>query len=234
MFIELCTARLEDCLKARDQGFGRIELNGDLITGGLTPSYGLVSKVLSQVELPVVVMLRPRAGGFCYSDAEFEVMMTDLDLLLSLKPEAIAVGILTHEGMIDEVRMKWIIERCHQEKVKVVFHRAFDVITSYSLEEAADRLVTLGVDRILTSGGASTALEGVSRLAKLQECYKDQITFVAGSGITQENAPLITRQTGITQLHGSFSIPLTEDPTSRGNRVNYDVTLLKLNDEVKW
>lgn len=233
MLIELCTARLEDCLKAKQQGFDRIELNADLVTAGLTPTFGLASSALEQVDLPIVMMLRPRGGGFCYSDLEYDVMMTDLEWLLKLKPEAIAVGILTHDGMIDEVRTKRIIDRCHEEEVKVVFHRAFDVITGYSLDEAVERLIVLGVDRILTSGGAKTAIEGVDTLARLQEKYGDQITFVAGAGITTENVVEIKRQTGLTEFHGSFSVPF-EDPTSEGPNVSYEVLLLKLNDQVKW
>ncbi|MGX7349208.1 copper homeostasis protein CutC [Dolosicoccus paucivorans] len=233
MLIELCTARLEDCLKAKDQGFDRIELNADLVTGGLTPTLGLASLVLDQVDLPVVIMLRPRGGGFCYSGEEYEVMLRDLEWLLELQPEAIATGILTHDGMIDEVRMKRIVDRCHEEGVKVVFHRAFDVITGYSLDEAVERLIVLGVDRILTSGGALTALEGVDTLARLNDQYGDQITFVAGAGVTTDNVEEIVNKTGLTELHGSFSVPF-DDPTSEGLKVSYKVPLLKLNDQVKW
>lgn len=222
MIIELCANSLEGSQLAEKYGFNRIELNSALELGGLTPSLGLLNTVLENVSIPVVAMLRPRPGGFFYSNDELAVMYKDLDILLDTSIEGVAFGVLDGDQAINQTITKKIIDRCHAAGKKAVFHRAFDVIEAYEIEEATEILIDLGVDRILTSGRSKTSLDGLETLRHLQQRYQDQVDFVIGSGVKPANFLHIYRETEIPQLHGSFSNG-GYDITSKGNGVNYQV-----------
>ncbi|UUX33908.1 copper homeostasis protein CutC [Fundicoccus culcitae] len=222
MIIELCAASLHGCLLAEKYGLMRIELNSALELGGLTPSVGLLEAVLEQVELPIVAMLRPRPGGFNYSQDEQLVMLKDLTILLSHPIEGVAFGALNEDKGVDEVFTKQLVDLCHQAGKKAVFHRAFDVIEAYDSFTATEKLIELGVDRILTSGRAAVSMNAIEELWSLQNRYGKQIDFVVGAGIKPANMLHIQKETGIDQLHGSFSQG-GYDVTSRGNGVTYGV-----------
>ena len=220
--LELCVGNLQDAILAQKYGADRLELNAALEVGGLTPSFGLVAKVVEHVEIPVVVMVRPRVAGFCYSELEIVTILQDIEALLALNIEAIAVGVLHSDSSINLPVMKKIVQRCHQKGKKVVFHRAFDVITSQDIFTITQQLIDLGVDRILTSAGGHYVTDNLPLLAQLQEKFRKQITFVAASGVTAENYEEICEQTGVTEVHGSFSKGAF-DMTTSGNQVDFSL-----------
>src|SRR5262245_15456912 len=124
--IEICTASPEDCIAAQSGGADRVELNCALMLGGLTPSLGNIREARATTQIPLIVMIRPRAGGFCYSEMEFKVIQRDAEAALAEGVDGIAFGILDSSGGIDERRCRQM-KKLTREKA-LVFHRAFDVV----------------------------------------------------------------------------------------------------------
>ena len=201
MLLELCVASLDDALVAEQGGADRIELNSALSLGGLTPSLGLLSAVRAAISLPIIAMIRPRAGGFHYRSGEFICMQRDVDLTLSHGAEGIAFGILDEDGNIDLPRCRQIMRQAAGRPV--VFHRAFDVVPDPAI--ALEQLIDLGIARVLTSGGAETAIAGAETIRRLREQAAGRIEILPGSGIRPHNVAALLAITGCEQIHASLS-----------------------------
>ena len=218
MIFELCCGSLEDAIIGDRYGASRIELNSSLFLGGITPSIGLVKTVLENVSIPVVLMVRPRGGGFKYSDYDYITMREDLKEFLRLNIEGIAFGFLNDNFEIDKKRTEEFVNLINNSGKKAVFHRAFDNVNNK--EKTIEYLIDIGCNRILTSGGKSTVIDGKEMVRELQKNYGNQIEIVAGAGINHENIEKLILETNITQFHGSCK-KWVEDKTSN-SYVNYD------------
>src|SRR4051794_12099532 len=163
MLIEICVASVDDAVAAVAAGADRLEINSALSLGGLTPSSGLFAEARRRVSVPLIAMVRPRSGGFCYSDADFEVMLRDAESLLAAGADGLAFGVLTAGGEIDVDRCRKLREACGI--APAVFHRAFDV-TPDPLA-ALDTLIDLGFTRVMTSGQAESASVGSALIAEI-------------------------------------------------------------------
>ena len=199
--LEICCGSFEDAMIAHECGIQRIELNSALSLGGLTPSLGSLIMTKQYTDLEVASMVRARAAGFCYTDYQFEQMVEDMKLLL-------AYG-------TDE-----FVQCIHGEGRKAVFHRAFDCVKDS--HRAMEQLISLGVDRVLTSGQEETAEQGIPLLRELQESYGNKIELLAGCGVNETNAKKIMDETGITQIHSSCK-GWGNDVTTVGEKVTYAV-----------
>lgn len=195
--LEIIASTVEEAVAAEQAGADRIELVSALSEGGLTPSYGLIRQVVSTVEIPVHVLVRPHSKSFVYSKSDEETIITDIDLIRELGAAGIVVGSLTADGRVDEGFLGRIIK--HKGELSLTFHRAID--SSRDIFEAAEVLADFPeVDRILTSGGQATALEGKETIARLIADYPDLI-ILPGSGITLENAEALLEATKASELH---------------------------------
>jgi len=201
--LEVCVASVEGAQAAEAGGADRLELNTALELGGLTPSAGLLQEVKQAVEIPVIVMIRPRAGGFCYSRVESLLMMRDAELSFDLGADGLAAGPLLAGGTLD-VRFWSEFVRMAQSR-DIVFHRAFDVVLQQ--EDALRQLIDLGTTRVLTSGGRETALQGRDQIARLRRLAGSSIEVLPGAGITPDNVTDLVHATGCDQVHGSFGEP---------------------------
>jgi copper homeostasis protein len=210
ILLEVCVASVEDALAAQEGGAARLELSPALALGGLTPSLGMLIEVKQAVSLPVIALGRPRAGGFCYSSAEFRTLRRDIDLLLAEGADGIAVGILCEDGTIDVDRCRELVRQVGEEQA--VFHRAFDVTPDPFA--ALETLVDLGVKRVLTSGQEATAYNGIVRLAELIRRAAGRIEVLPGGGINRFTVADVVTRTGCTQVHASL----------RGQRVDRSLT----------
>jgi copper homeostasis protein len=179
--IEVCVDSLDSALTAQALGADRLELCANLPIGGTTPSPGLLRLVRERVSLPLHVLIRPRGGDFVYSPAEIETMLADIAFAKAAGADAIVCGALTPEGRIDETLMRTLIEAA--APLPFTFHRAFDVCTDPL--EALRVLSGLGVARVLTSGQAPSAAQGVPLL---QECMRASggVIIMPGGGITPD------------------------------------------------
>ena len=180
--VEVCANSVQDCLIAQSEGADRIELISASYLGGLTPTTTVLDMVLeSGVEIPIMAMVRPRGGGFCYSRLEKEQMFREARELLKHGANGIVFGFLTEDRKIDWIETEKMIELCDSFGAESVFHRAFDC--SDEPEYNLQRLIGLGCTRVLTSGLGANVNRGAKLLKYLQEKFGQHIEILAGSGI---------------------------------------------------
>lgn len=201
--VEVCCGSVADALAAEEGGAGRVELNAALPLEGLTPSVAAVREVRRLTDLEVVAMARPRAGGFCYGDADWSQLLAEVDALLAAGVHGIAFGCLTPAGIVDAARVREVVGRVHGAGAEAVFHRAFDLAPD--ADEAMAVLVDAGVDRLLTSGQAPTASEGAGLITHLQTAWGERVQILPGSGVRPGNAAALVAETGVGQVHSSCS-----------------------------
>jgi copper homeostasis protein len=197
ILLEIIASTVDDCVAAESGGANRVELCAAIAAGGLTPSLGTLVEAKKQVRLPLMAMVRPRAGGFCYSDADFAVMRRDAALLLEHGADGIVFGILHFDGRVDAKRCGKMLELAGGRQT--VFHRAFDVVPDPL--RAVDELIDLGFTRVLTSGQQKTALEGSDLIRKLIDCARGRIEVLPGAGVRAHNVEQLLHATGCRQVH---------------------------------
>lgn len=214
VLIEVAVESVEDALAAEAGGADRLELCSALDLGGLTPSLGTYLEVRAASKLPVWVMIRPRPGDFVYSESECRVMARDVATFCDHDPAGFVFGVLDAEGKV-------AAETCRQLRYRAglrpcVFHRAFD--RTPDLAASLDRLIQLGFRRVLTSGGAEMAIEGVKHIAAIVRQAAGRIEVLPCGRVRADVAPKIVQRTGCDQLHGSFSepVPLGDGRGHRG------------------
>ncbi len=144
--LEICAETLQACVAAREGGADRIELCSDLVEGGVTPSHGLIRRAILESKLPVHVMLRPRAGNFVYSAAEFDVICSDLEHAAQLGAAGVVCGILREDNTVDEEKTAKLAKLAGP--MEVTFHRAFD--ETPDLAQALEDVIACGCRRVLT------------------------------------------------------------------------------------
>ncbi len=214
MLVEVCAGSLEDCLIAERAGADRIELNSALALGGLTPSAPLVCEAKKRVSIPIVTMVRPRPGNFCYRPEELAQLKRELQLMLDCGADGVVFGITDETGRIDAEKCAELVRSFCQD-CESVYHRAIDVSPDWA--SCLANVVDLGFDRVLTSGLAKTAFEGKACLASMVERFGNALGIVAGSGVHSSNVENIVVETGCREVHGSFSRNLQHFETPVGD-----------------
>jgi copper homeostasis protein len=194
---ESCVESLEAALASDAGGANRLELCNNLDAGGATPDVALVQRVIEAVSIPVFAMARPRPGSFVCDRADLSALERDVRSLRSAGAHGIVTGVLTCDGDIDTDAMRRLVDAARP--LPVTFHRAFDAVGA--LDRALDSLMALSVDRVLTSGGAPTAVEGAEVLARLTRRAGDQLTIVAGGGVRPHNVAALVRASGVVEVH---------------------------------
>jgi copper homeostasis protein len=197
LVVEAAVDSLDAALAAEAAGADRLELCAHLDHGGLTPDGELIRAVLEQVRIPVVAMLRPRPGDFVYSAAELGAMAAQAAGYRASGVQGIVTGTLDRAGAIDVAAMRTLI--AHAAGLPVTFHRAFDAVSDQ--RAALEVLIELGVQRILTSGGAPSATEGTDALARLARQAGRRIEIMPGGGVTGANVRTIIAATCATSVH---------------------------------
>lgn len=216
--LEICCATLYDVQAAAKAGADRIELNSAFYLGGLTPSLGTLRLAKQVCNLPMIAMIRPRGGGFSYTEEEYATMRADAEILLQEGVEGIVFGFLTPDKRVNVVKTKALTDLAHRYGKEAVFHKAFDCIEDQ--EQALKELIAIGVDRVLTSGGGKAAMDKADHLAYLIKTYGKEITLLLGGGIRAGNVETLIRATGAKEIHTACGRFL-EDPTVMGNAVSY-------------
>lgn len=194
---EVCVDSVDAAVAAERGGAARVELCSDLLEGGLTPSHGTIEVARARLGIKIMSMVRPRGGDFCYTEAEFDVMRHDVTAAKALGADGIVLGLLNPDGTVDRARTAELIALARP--LPVTFHRAFDMTRDPF--EAFDTLVSLGVDRVLTSGQEPTVLEGIDLIAALVERAAGRIVVMPGGGITERTAPKIVRALKVSEMH---------------------------------
>ena len=196
---ELCADDPEVCRIARSCGADRIELCTQLSVDGLTPSHGLLRRVISESGLPVTMLIRPHAGNFVYSSAYLQVMRDDVIHGRSLGVSGFALGVLLRDGRVDQERTRGLVELAGP--LEVTFHRAFD-LTPDPLQALEDVIAT-GCRRVLTSGGAADVVAGAAMLQELVRQAAGRIEVAVGGGLRARDAARLVQQTQARHFHSS-------------------------------
>lgn len=184
---------------AQSAGAHRIELCDNPGEGGTTPSYGFIRAAREKVPIQLYPIVRPRGGDFFYSDAEFEVMKTDVQACKALNCDGVVIGILHADGRVDKARCRELVQLAYP--MGVTFHRAFDRVNDPA--QALEDIIEIGCERILTSGLVPNALDGAETLAALIKQANDRIIIMPGSGVRSDNIVELAKKTGAVEFHTS-------------------------------
>ncbi|EDP58565.1 copper homeostasis protein CutC [Vibrio sp. AND4] len=202
--LEVCIDTIESLHNAIAGGATRIELCSSLALGGLTPSYGFMQQAADRSTIPIYAMIRPRQGDFFYSEEEIEIMRWDIEAAKQAGLDGVVFGVLTQDGNIHMPFTKALCEFAQALGLGVTFHRAFDQCRD--AEKALEELISLGCERILTSGLASSAPQGTTMLKALVEQAQGRISIMAGAGVNADNVGQLIEQTKVTEVHLSGKV----------------------------
>lgn len=194
--LEVCSFSLDWCLAAERAGAQRVELCTGIYEGGTTPSYGLIQQVKLKTTIELAVIIRPRAGDFCYNTNEIETMKADITACKSMGVDAVVIGVLTPEGTVNKAVMKELISLA--QPMNVVFHRAIDRCVDYLT--ALEDIMELGCHRVLTSGHQQNVGLGLNNLKKLVKQANGRIEIMAGGGLNNQNLADVLA-TGVDAVH---------------------------------
>jgi copper homeostasis protein len=199
LILEACVETLDEALAAQQNGATRIELCADLAQDGLTPEKELTLACLKNLSIPIMAMVRPRGGNFVYSEPELKEMEESIRMFKQLGVAGVVFGLLKEDHTVDLENTRRLAALA--KPLEVTFHKAID----YS----ADPLVSFqqlnevdGITRVLTSGGAATALEGQHIIRRMNNLPGRKISVIAAGKITALNRDQIAQLTGSKELHG--------------------------------
>lgn len=177
--LEIACFDVASAIRAARAGADRIELCDDYDNGGITPPPDWLSALSGQLGIPVHVMIRPRAGGFSYSTAEYEVMKKDILAYKALGADGFVFGLLDRACSVDIEGNRSLVDLVWP--LPCTFHRAFDCMEDKA--DALETIIALGFSGLLTSGIQGSAMDGKDVLGELVRLADDRIQVIPGGGI---------------------------------------------------
>ncbi|OED69065.1 copper homeostasis protein CutC [Vibrio splendidus ZS-139] len=221
--IEVCIDNLESLHNALSGGANRIELCSSLALGGLTPSFGMMKQAARISSVPVYAMIRPRQGDFIFDDDDVICMLEDIEACSSAGLNGVVLGVLAPNGSIDMPKIQQLVDKAHSLNLGITFHRAIDQCTDYQV--ALEQVIALGCERILTSGLAVNAEQGINVLANMVKQADGRIDIMAGAGVNATNAKMIQSTTQVPALHlsGKSTRPSLMEKSSSAQMGNDNV-----------
>jgi|TARA_R110000737_G_C14624685_1_gene494461 copper homeostasis protein len=218
MKLELCVTDPKGLQIAKKYRFDRVELCVNLEMGGLTPSPGLVHMALN-LGLETHALIRPRAGGFVYSDAEKELILAEIHALKYLGVHGFVVGALKENKEIDTTLIGEIAKITKGKEL--TFHRAFDEMAEW--EDGVGVLKFFQFKRVLTSGRAANVDEGMKNYTEIKDLFGNDLELMIGGGVNAKNAKELVEDFQPSALHFSGA-NVIQDKKSMfgGNRMEID------------
>ncbi|XP_045189527.2 copper homeostasis protein cutC homolog isoform X1 [Mercenaria mercenaria] len=233
--MEVCIDSVQSAIHAEKGGAVRVELCSNLMEGGTTPSIGMLKVIKRSVSIPVFVMIRPRGGDFIYTPKEFDVMYQDLCMLKEAGADGFVFGILNQDGSVEQEMCEELID--YAKPLPCTFHRAIDMTSNIS--EALEKVISLGFKRVLTSGGDSSALEGLPVITSMVKQAAERIVIMPGGGINEKNLQRILQQSGAKEFHCSARSSVSSHMTFKKEGISMGAALtppefsVKVTDERK-
>ncbi|MHB9055304.1 MAG: copper homeostasis protein CutC [Paludibacteraceae bacterium] len=224
--IEICANSVTSCLEAQRGGAYRVELCAAIPEGGTTPSYGEIVLARELLDIKLNVIIRPRAGDFLYSEIEHQTMLRDIEMCKKIGVDGVVFGSLTADGDIDVERNRELMEAA--TGMSITFHRAFDMCRNPL--ESLEKIIEMGFDRLLTSGGQPKAEQGIELLKKLVQQADERIIIMPGSGINEKNIVKIAKETGATEFHLSARLPVESRMKFRNPTVSMGGKNIEINE----
>lgn len=202
ILLEAPVFNLQGSLEAAELGIDRLELCSNFPEGGETPSAGMLRFLKSELEIPIFVMIRPRGGDFVYSQKELLVMKQDIQILGELGADGFVFGVLDEKGFVNQHANEWLRRAAGDQPC--TFHRAFDA--SVNLFDSMEKIISLGFDRILTSGGKNSLTEGLETVSQLLLEAKNRIIILPGGGTKPEHLPVLNASGYLREVHASCKL----------------------------
>jgi copper homeostasis protein len=199
VLLEVCVDTPAGLAAAIAGGADRIELCAALTLQGLTPAPGLMALAAAS-PIPIYPMIRPRNGDFCYDARDLDAMKRDIDAVRAYGLAGVSIGASRPDGELDLEVLAALVE--HAKGLGMTLHRAFDLVADQSA--ALEIGIEMGFERVLTSGGAISALVGAERIAALVSQANGRIGILAGAGVRVSNVAQLVQNTGVREVHGSF------------------------------
>jgi copper homeostasis protein len=198
--VEIATSDFVTTAAAVEGGAHRIELCANLAEGGVTPSQGTIRQCREKFQVSIYPIIRPRGGDFLYTNDEFRIMLQDVQFCKQLGCDGVVIGLLNEDGSIDIKRTSALVEAAYP--LGVTFHRAFDRCRDPF--EALEQLISIGCERILTSGQKPSAPDAIELIASLNNIADDRIIIMPGSGVRKDNVKELADKTGCVEFHSSL------------------------------
>ncbi|MGF1707711.1 copper homeostasis protein CutC [Enterovibrio baiacu] len=228
VLVEVCIDSLESLPIAEKAGAGRIELCSSLATGGLTASAGYMKAAARVANIPVYGIIRPREGDFLYSSDDVEIMLEDIHTARQMGLNGVVIGALNAQGHIDADAVSAMIKQANG--LGITFHRAIDHCASPF--DALEFLMSHHVERVLTSGLAKRADEGMDTLKEMVAFCQGRLGIMPGAGVSPENAKQIVDFTGAHEIHlsgkttrSSHMVYRNEKATMGNGDSDFDITV---------
>ena len=197
--LEICCFNFQSAMIAQHAGAHRVELCADPAGGGTTPGPGLIKTAREKLSIQLYPIIRPRGGDFLFSDEEFEIMQKDISFCKEIGCDGVVIGMLHTDGTIDKKHCAKLVQLAYP--LGVTFHRAFDWCANPF--EALEDIISIGCERILTSGQRPTAVEGAGLINELVRQAEDRIIIMPGSGVRSNNILALKEKTGAEEFHTS-------------------------------
>ena len=226
---EICANSVASCLEAQKGGAYRVELCAGIPEGGTTPSYGEVIVARHMLNIKLNIIIRPRGGDFLYSDIEHQAMLNDIKIAKELGVDGVVIGCLTVDGEVDMHRNQELIDAA--KGMTVTFHRAFDMCKDPF--KSLEQIISLGCDRLLTSGQQPTAIEGVTLLKQLIVLANNRIIIMPGSGVNEHNIASLAHETGAFEFHFSAREPHDSKMEYRNPNLKMGGTVVSIDEFVQ-
>ena len=199
ILLEAPVFNVQAAMEAAQQGIDRLELCANFPEGGETPSAGMLRFLKSELDLPIFVMIRPRGGDFVYSSKELLVMKHDIQLLGDLGADGVVFGVLDAQGIVNESACEFLLRAAGSKPC--TFHRAIDA--SANLQDSLKKIIQLGFQRVLTSGGKNSLSEGLDQVLELLRLAQDQLIVMPGGGLKPAHVPILKASGYLKEIHAS-------------------------------
>ena len=198
MIIEACVGNINEALRAESLGATRVEICENLKIGGTTPSAGTISIAKKILNIPSMILIRPRGGNFIYSNNEIEIMRHDIEVCKKIGVKGVVIGALTKENTIDIELVKELIQIA--KPLEITFNKAID--STYNVLEEFKNLLKTDVDRVLTSGGAKTASDGREIINEMVRIANGKIKIISAGKIHHSILPKLQKILTSDEFHG--------------------------------
>ena len=199
ILLEAPVFNVQAAMEAAQHGIDRLELCANFPEGGETPSAGMLRFLKSELDLSIFVMIRPRGGDFVYSSKELLVMKHDIQLLGDLGADGFVFGVLDAQGAVNESACEFLLRAAGSKPC--TFHRAIDA--SANLQDSLKKIMQLGFQRVLTSGGKNSLSEGLDQVLELLRLAQDQLIVMPGGGLKPAHVPVLKASGYLKEVHAS-------------------------------
>ena len=198
MVIEVCVENINEALRAESLGANRVELCENLKVGGTTPSAGQIAVAKKLLKIPIMVLIRPRGGNFIFSNNEIEIMKHDIAVCRDMGIDGVVIGALTKEHTIDRILIEELISIARP--MEITFNKAID--KTFTILEEFKKLIKLDINRVLTSGGAKTALDGKEIINEMVSIANGKVKVISAGKIHNSDLPMLEKLIKTDEFHG--------------------------------